>query len=66
VSAENELRVVLAGATSGVDPGRLARRHGCGALLRAGRGALERMGALPSLADALALARKQQQRLKSA
>jgi DNA processing protein len=58
MSADEELRVVLAGASSGVDPGRLARRHGCGTLLRAGPGALTRMGALPALADALALARE--------
>jgi len=58
MSAADELRVVLAGAASGVDPGRLARRHGCGALLRAAPGALERMGALPALIDALRLARE--------
>jgi DNA processing protein len=58
VSAADELRVVLAGAASGVDPGRLARRHGASALLRAAPSALERMGALPALADALRLARE--------
>jgi DNA processing protein len=58
MSADDELRVVLAGASSGVDPGRLARRHGCAALLRAGPSALARMGALPVLADGLALARE--------
>src|SRR5256885_11663393 len=58
MSAADELRVVLAGAASGVDPGRLVRRHGCGALLRAAPGALERMGALPALVDALRLARE--------
>jgi len=51
VSAADELRLVLAGATSGVDAGRLARRHGCGSLLRAGPGTLQRMGALPALID---------------
>jgi len=55
--SDEELRVVLAGASSGVDPGRLARRHGCGTLLRAAPGVLERMGALPALVDALRLAR---------
>jgi DNA processing protein len=55
--AADELRVVLAGATSGVDAGRLARRHGCEALLRATPAALARMGALPALIDALRLAR---------
>jgi DNA processing protein len=54
---DEELRVVLAGASGGVDPGRLARRHGCGTLLRAAPGTLERMGALPALIDALRLAR---------
>jgi DNA processing protein len=49
---------VLAGATSGVDAGRLARRHGCGLLLRAGPGTLQRMGALPALIDGLRLARE--------
>jgi DNA processing protein len=58
MSADEELRVVLAGASSGIDPGRLARRHGCRALLRSGPSALARMGALPVLADALALARE--------
>jgi DNA processing protein len=58
VSAHDELRMVLAGAASGIDAGRLARRHGCGALLRASPGALERMGALPALIDALRLARE--------
>jgi DNA processing protein len=58
VSATDELRVVLAGATSGVDAGRLARRHGCGSLLRAGPGTLQRMGALPALIDGLRLARE--------
>jgi DNA processing protein len=57
VKGDDELRVVLAGASSGVDPGRLARRHGCGALLRASPGMLERMGALPALIDALRIAR---------
>jgi DNA processing protein len=57
VSGDDELRVVLAGASSGVDPGRLARRHGCGTLLRASPGVLERMGALPALIDALRIAR---------
>jgi DNA processing protein len=57
VSCDAELRVVLAGASSGVDTGRLARRHGCGTLLRAAPGTLERMGALPALIDALRLAR---------
>jgi DNA processing protein len=57
VSAVAELRVVLAGAACGVDPGRLARRHGCATLLRATPLALERMGALPALADALRRAR---------
>jgi len=57
VSAADELRVVLAGAAGGVDPGRLARRHGASALLRATPAALERMGALPALIDALRLAR---------
>ena len=57
MSAADELRVVLAGAASGVDPGRLARRHGASALLRATPAALERMGALPALVDALRLAR---------
>jgi DNA processing protein len=57
VSATDELRVVLAGATSGVDAGRLARRHGCGTLLRATPAALTRMGALPALIDALRLTR---------
>src|SRR5947209_3106225 len=57
VSAADELRVVLAGAASGVDPGRLARRHGASALLRATPSVLERMGALPALVDALWLAR---------
>ena len=57
MSCDAELRVVLAGASSGVDPGRLARRHGCGTLLRAAPGTLERMGALPALIDALRLAR---------
>ncbi|HET6850606.1 MAG TPA: DNA-processing protein DprA [Gaiellales bacterium] len=57
MSAADELRVVLAGAASGVDPGRLARRHGAPALLRATPSALERMGALPVLVDALRLAR---------
>jgi DNA processing protein len=56
VSAADELRVVLAGAASGVDPGRLARRHGASTLLRAAPSALERMGALPALIDALRLA----------
>ena len=58
MSAADELRVVLAGATSGVDAGRLARRHGCGSLLRAGPGTLQRMGALPALIDGLRLARE--------
>ena len=58
MSAVDELRVVLAGAASGVDPGRLARRHGAAALLRAAPTALERMGALPALIDALRLARE--------
>jgi DNA processing protein len=58
LSSSDELRVVLAGAASGVDAGRLARRHGCGALLRAAPAALERMGALPALVDALRLARE--------
>jgi DNA processing protein len=58
VSAADELRVVLAGAASGVDPGRLARRHGPSTLLRAAPSALERMGALPALVDALRLARE--------
>ncbi len=57
MSGDEELRVVLAGASSGVDPGRLARRHGCRSLLGAGPAALERMGALPALIDALRLAR---------
>jgi hypothetical protein len=57
VSGGDELRVVLAGASSGIDPGRLARRHGCGTLLRASPGVLERMGALPALIDALRIAR---------
>ena len=57
MSGDDELRVVLAGASSGVDPGRLARRHGCGTLLRASPGVLERMGALPALIDALRIAR---------
>ena len=57
MSAADELRVVLAGAASGVDPGRLARRYGASALLRAAPSALERMGALPALIDALRLAR---------
>lgn len=58
MSAADELRVVLAGATSGVDAGRLARRYGCGSLLRAGPGTLQRMGALPALIDGLRLARE--------
>src|SRR3954454_10526740 len=58
MSAADELRVVLAGAASGVDPGRLARRHGASALLRATPATLERMGALPALVDALRLARE--------
>jgi DNA processing protein len=56
MTADAELRVVLAGAAGGVDPGRLARRHGCAALLRAAPGALERMGALPALVNALRIA----------
>jgi DNA processing protein len=58
MSADAELRVVLAGSAGGVDPGRLARRHGCQALLRAGPSVLERMGALPALVDALRIARE--------
>jgi DNA processing protein len=58
MSAADELRVVLSGAASGVDPGRLARRHGASSLLRASPSALERMGALPALIDALRLARE--------
>jgi len=58
MSAADELRVVLAGAAGGVDPGRLARRHGASTLLRATPAALQRMGALPALIDGLRLARE--------
>ncbi|MGZ4482061.1 MAG: DNA-processing protein DprA [Gaiellales bacterium] len=55
--AADELRVALAGAAAGVDPGRLARRLGARRLLQAGAGELARHGALPALVDALRIAR---------